>query len=79
MDQGMIVKSLFEGEKWYGFHDTVFEATGVSHSKEKLKELFLTLPLHIQMTAYDWGLSDTVFGDEVFVHITKEMAANKRI
>ena len=79
MDQGMIVNSLFEDERWYGFHDAVFEATVMSHPKEKLEELFLTLPLHIQMTAYEWGLNDTVFGDEVFVYITTQMAATKRL
>lgn len=79
MDLGAIVNYLFGGHEWYGFHDAVLEATGVSHSKEKLKELFLELPKDIQQTGIEWGLSDTEFGGQVFVYITKQMAADKRI
>lgn len=78
MDLGAIVNSLFEDEPGF-FHDAVFDATGVSHPKEKLKELFYELPKNIQMTAFEWGLNDTVFRDEVFVYVTKHLAADKQI
>lgn len=79
MDIMLIVNTLFEDEKWYSLHDAVYNATGVSHTEEKLKELFLELPKHIQHTAFEWGLSDTVFRDEVYVYITQQMAAAKEI
>lgn len=77
MDLIPIVNSLFED--YARFHDVVFEATGVSHPKEKLIELFLKLPHPIQMTAFGWGLSDTIFSDEAYVYITTQMAASKQI
>jgi len=75
MDFVPIVNKLFdECELSVGsFHDTVYEATGVSHSNEKLKEIFYTLPKDIQMIALQWGLSDTVFGDEAYVFIKEKI------
>lgn len=75
MDFVPIVNSLF-AECSHGvgsFHDTVYEATGVSHSNEKLKKIFFTLPKHIQMIAIQWGLSDTVFGDEAYIFIKEKV------
>ncbi len=74
-----IIDSLFEDDAWYPFHDAVYEATNVSHPKEKLKELFLELPKDVQQTAFTWGLSDTVFRDEVYVFVTQNLAADKII
>jgi len=79
MDLMMIVNSLFEGDDWHRFHDAIVEVTDVSHDKEKLKELFLQLPKTIQQTAFDWGLSDTVFGDEVFVYVTQQLTKNRQV
>jgi len=73
MDLDMIVTCLFSGDRWHAFHDAVLNSSGISHSKEELRELFLTLPMNIQMTAFEWGLGDTVFRDEVYEHITEEI------
>ncbi len=70
MDFNAIVDSLFESKVGVAsFHDSIFQACEISHSDEQLKVLFYELPLSIQRTAMDWGLSDTVFGDEVFMHV----------
>ncbi len=69
MDLMIIVNSLFEGDSWHSFHDAIYNATGISHEKEKLIELFLELPYSIQQTAFAWGLNDTVFNDDVHVYI----------
>ena len=78
MDMMAIINTLLESGS-DGFHDAIYEATGVSHSKKDLKELFLLLPFDVQMIGIEWGLNDTEFRDAVFVHITKEMAADKQI
>jgi len=72
MDLDMMVNTIFEGTRWHRFHDAVLHATNVSHPKEKLRELFLMLPKHIQMTAFEWGLNDTEFGEAVYEHIINE-------
>lgn len=75
MDFVPIVNILFDedGDGVGSFHDTVYEATGVSHSNEKLKEIFFTLPKDVQMIALQWGLSDTVFGDKAYVFIKEKI------
>lgn len=54
------------------FHDCVYEATNVSYDNEQLKEIFLSLPDEITMTAEQWGLSDTVFRDAVYTHLKEK-------
>ena len=73
MDTYAIVTQLFEGESWYSFHDTVYEVTGVSESKSTLRSFFIQLPLHIQHTAFEWGLSDTDFNQEVYQHLKEKV------
>ena len=51
------------------FHDCVFEAIGKSRNEEELKLIFLSLPDSITITALEWGLSDTVFREEVYVYL----------
>jgi hypothetical protein len=52
---------LIEGDNWFRFHDTVFEVTGQSYSKEILMQLFEDLPPSYQYIAQEWGLDDTDF------------------
>lgn len=73
MDLVPIVNSLLKSDTCGSFHAVVCEATGVSHSNEKLKQIFFTLPKHIQMIAIQWGLSDTVFGDEAYIFIKEKV------
>jgi len=70
VDTHTIIDSLFKDN--VSFHDVVYEAVGVSHSTEKLKEIFLTLPLNIQCAALEWGLNDTVFRDTAFTYIMEK-------
>ncbi len=55
-----------EGDAWFSLHDTIFEATGESLTKEEIKELFIKLPVHVSAVGVAWGLADTVFNDEVY-------------
>lgn len=60
---------LFEGNSWWSIHDAVVDVLDVSITKEQAKEIFQMLPSHIQGTAISWGMSDTVFGDEVYSYV----------
>jgi len=75
MDFTAIVGLLFEGNRYYGFHDAIVEACNTSHTKQEFKQLFYKLPLEIQTIAMELGLSDTVFRDEVFLHV-KQLGEN---
>jgi hypothetical protein len=61
----------FDKQEWASFHDVVFEATGKSMGMEELKEIFNSLSHHTKMTAFEWGLSDTVFRDDAYTEIIK--------
>jgi len=74
MDFNIIVDQLFKNDMGVArLHDAIFEACEVSHDDETLKKLFYGLPLNIQSIAFDEGtMADTVFGDEVYMHVKKE-------
>jgi Tfp pilus assembly protein PilN len=58
------------------FHDVVADVTGESSIPvEQLKMIFSRLPRHVQMTALQWGLSDTVFRDQAFVYLREHREA----
>lgn len=63
------IHDLFQLEDTSSFHDSVLEATNISLSDDKLKKLFKALPVGVQGTAYTYGLSDTVFNDQVLNHV----------
>lgn len=73
----------FDKQDWAGFHDTIYDATDVSYNQESLEKMFDVLPNGIKMTAYEWGMSDTVFGDNVYKHfkpkeVKKEEPVDKK-
>lgn len=73
MDTYAIINILFEtNNAAVSFHDTIYEATDVSYSTEELKKIFLSLPIHIQHTAFEWGLGDTGFRDEAYTYIMEQ-------
>ncbi len=64
------VDELFDSG-WASFHDVMFEVLGRSLSVDELKEVFNTLPDHVQFTAFEWGLGDTVFRDAAYVELLR--------
>jgi len=58
-----------EDGAWFSLHDTIFEVTNKDLTKEEVKELFIKLPVHISAVGVAWGLSDTVFNDEVYRYL----------
>jgi hypothetical protein len=64
------IEQLFNSPcEWHHFHDVVFEATRKDLEVDQLRTVFNQLPGHIQSIAYEWGFSDTVFGDNAYVYI----------
>jgi hypothetical protein len=61
-------------DDWDSFHDCVVNAnwpTEKRFDQDELEEIFRSLDYGTQMTAIQWGLSDTVFRDQAYVEIQK--------
>lgn len=48
------------------FHDIMFEVTGDNLDRVGLRIAFAALPEEVQETAFEWGLDDAMFIDEIF-------------
>lgn len=70
-DVTITVLKTFKGHEWGGIHDAVLDAIDKDMTQDELIELWHELPSHIQATALSWGMSDTVFGDQVFEWVQK--------
>lgn len=59
------------------FSDVLYEIDKIEYDSEALRKIFLSLPKEIQDVAYCWGLSDTVFCDDVYDYL--EQHKNKNV
>lgn len=66
---------IFTKNEWNHFHDAVLTAWGTNICAEDLPELFKSLPNHEKSLAYEYGMNDTVFRDNVIIHLRR----NKKI
>ena len=57
-------------------HDVVYDCTGLDESDDKLIERFNLLPENLKNTADQWGFNDTVFRDELILHLEKTIVTN---
>ena len=64
----IIAERIFDEHDWACFHDSILSAINKSYSQKKLEILFIELPNEIKFTAMQWGMNDTVFGDDVYRH-----------
>jgi hypothetical protein len=64
-------EDLFAGDGWESLHDVVVELDCKSRTKEEIRAIFDKLPERVRRTAHLWGLSDTVFRDEVYEHLRR--------
>ena len=48
-------------------YDVIVEALNIEPTDEQIIEFFYELPDHIKGLAVQWGTSDTVFRDDMFV------------
>lgn len=68
-------EDLFADDDWEGLHDVVAQLDNKPRTKEEIQAIFDKLPERVKDTAHQWGLSDTVFGDEAYVYLSKNPAA----
>ncbi|MEN9919926.1 MAG: hypothetical protein RL662_2362 [Bacteroidota bacterium] len=50
-------------------HDVIIDTLGVSLNHDGILAVFESLPKHIRITAFDWGMSDTGFRDAAYVYL----------
>ena len=56
-------------DKWARLHDVMVECGMGSPTLEEARQVFFELPAHVKEIAYNWGIGDTVFGDETYDHL----------
>ena len=57
-------------DEWARLHDVLVECGMGSVTEEQARQVFFELPEGIKYIAFKWGIGDTVFGDEVYTHLT---------
>lgn len=62
----MKTKNQIFDDSWAGLHDVIVDTLDVQPTREQAEEIFEKLPLHVQVIALKWGMSDTVFRDEAY-------------
>ena len=58
-----------EKPDWCYMHDIILDLTGKSVDDTECEKVFYDLPEGIKSTAFEWGMNDTVFRDNAFVHL----------
>jgi len=61
------IHKLFDKNDFASFHTAIIDASDKHLNQEELVEVWNILPNEIKLTAIEWGMSDTVFGDKVYV------------
>lgn len=51
------------------FHDAVVEATDKDFTEAQLASMFYILPDELILLAVQWGICDTQFRDDMFLHV----------
>ena len=67
----MIVSIELEVDELNAMHDVILEALGIEPTEEQILDFFNMLPDHIKGLAMQWGTSDTVFRDDMYVWLEK--------
>lgn len=55
----------FTQNDWAHLHDCIFHVTGKKSSQEELEKFFNLLPEDLQLEAFEWGMSDTLWRDNL--------------
>lgn len=69
VDQYTIDELFSSPDKWARLHDVMVECGMGSPTREQAMQVFSELPAHVKEIAYEWGIGDTVFGDEASEHL----------
>jgi len=66
-----ILEELFPTpESFFPIQDVVYEVNHLHYSEDDVKRLFRSLPKDLQCDALQWGVSDTVFRDELYTYLS---------
>lgn len=65
----MKVQIELEQEDFNAMHDVIFEVLDTQPTDEQIQKVWNILPDHIQGDAIQWGASDSVFRDNMYVWI----------
>jgi hypothetical protein len=74
----MKVTVELEKEDFDVLHDVILGATGYGYNEVELQSVWDKLPEHITATAIEWGTNDTVFRDNLYEYIEKEIKYAKQ-
>lgn len=78
----MIITVELEDEDFNHLHDVILEALDYDNSNLnniKIKKIWDNLPNDIISTAIRWGTSDSVFRDNMYVEIQKNIEKYKKL
>ncbi len=56
----------FDSHDFACLHDSIINASNKHLNQDELIEVWNLLPIDIKTIALQWGMNDTVFGDEVY-------------
>lgn len=64
---GSSIDACFEKDDFASFHDAIIDASDKHLNQKELAEVWNILPDEIKFIAIEFGMSDTVFADKVYV------------
>ena len=67
----------FSQNDWNHMHDCIlditYKTTKKNCSREELEDIFKKLPEDMQLEAYEWGMSDTLWRDNFIEYYEKNL------
>ncbi len=67
----MKITTELEKEDFDAMHDVVLDVLDLSPTAEQIQKVWDLLPIHEKGVAIQWGASDTVFRDNLYVWLLK--------
>lgn len=68
-DQILLHFDSFDQNSKNHLHDAILNATNEKPSRERMLEIYDSLPLNLKRLAEEWGMNDTEFREEVINHL----------
>jgi hypothetical protein len=69
----MNIKITLEKEDFGPLHDVIFGSIGIKPTNDQIQEIWDNLPNHIKGTAVQWGTNDSVFRDNMYDYLIKNI------
>lgn len=73
----MIVNVILQQFDFDYMHDVIYEVLGYKPTNQQIQDIWDKLPDEIQGTAIQWGTSDTVFRDELYLWLRENKSTIK--